>query len=182
MNKDIEIIGIRIHQLNLKEAVSQIENFIRSGDKHQVSVINVYSVVMMQKDEEFKKINNSSSLVVADGMPLVWLCHLKGQRDVTRVYGPDLMLSMCERSVGAGYRHFFYGGAANAAESPTATLVRREMQSWRLLQLEPSSLRAPDQFTAPTKLGIDGAHLAATLFQIYEPGFVATIIIITSQL
>lgn len=56
--------------------------------------------------------------------------------------------------------------AANAAESPTATLVRREMQSWRLLQLEPSSLRAPDQFTAPTKLGIDGAHLAATLFHL----------------
>ena len=39
--------------------------------------------------------------------------------------------------------------AANAAESPTALLARREMQSWRLLQLEPSSLRRPDQFKAP---------------------------------
>jgi hypothetical protein len=29
--------------------------------------------------------------------------------------------------------------AANAAESPTATMARREMQSWRLLQLEPLS-------------------------------------------
>jgi hypothetical protein len=37
----------------------------------------------------------------------------------------------------------------NAAESPTALLARREMQSWRLLQLEPSSLRQPDEFTAP---------------------------------
>lgn len=56
--------------------------------------------------------------------------------------------------------------AANAAESPTATLARREMQSWRLLQLEPSSLRAPDPFTAPTRLGTDGAHLAATLYHL----------------
>lgn len=52
---------------------------------------------------------------------------------------------------------------ANAAESPTALLAKREMQSWRLLQLEPSAMREPDEFSAPTKLGMDGAHLAATL-------------------
>lgn len=55
---------------------------------------------------------------------------------------------------------------ANAAESPTALLARREMQSWRSLQLEPSSLRKPDEFSAPTKLGSDGAHLAATLYRL----------------
>ncbi|MEH2043881.1 AAA family ATPase [Nostoc sp.] len=55
---------------------------------------------------------------------------------------------------------------ANAAESPTALLARREMQSWRLLQLEPSALRQPDEFTAPTKLDMDGSHLAATLYHL----------------
>ncbi|HBL10817.1 MAG TPA: ATPase [Cyanobacteria bacterium UBA11162] len=54
----------------------------------------------------------------------------------------------------------------NAAESPTALLARREMQSWQLLQLEPSSLRQPDEFTAPTKLDTDGSHLAATLYHL----------------
>jgi predicted ATPase len=53
--------------------------------------------------------------------------------------------------------------AANAAESPTALLARREMQSWRLLQLEPSSLRRPDDFSAVTRLGADGSHLPACL-------------------
>lgn len=57
----------------------------------------------------------------------------------------------------------------NAAESPTALLARREMQSWRLLQLEPSSLRKPDEFTAPTKLETDGSHLAATLYYLARP-------------
>jgi predicted ATPase len=56
--------------------------------------------------------------------------------------------------------------AANSAESPTATLVKREMQSWRLLQLEPSSLREPDNFTSPVALASDGAHLPATLFHL----------------
>lgn len=60
--------------------------------------------------------------------------------------------------------------ATNAAETKTATLARREMQSWKLLQLEPSSLRAPDSFTAPTKLGSDGSHLAATLYRMGRAG------------
>lgn len=59
---------------------------------------------------------------------------------------------------------------ANAAESPTALLARREMQSWRLLQLEPSSLRKSDEFTAPGRLGMDGSHLAATLYQLARHG------------
>lgn len=52
----------------------------------------------------------------------------------------------------------------NAAESPTALLVRREMQSWRRLQLEPSALREPDKFITSPGLGVDGSHLAATLY------------------
>ncbi len=56
--------------------------------------------------------------------------------------------------------------ATNAAESPTALLARREMQSWQLLQLEPSALRKPDDFTAPGRLGWDGSHLPSTLYQL----------------
>ncbi len=54
----------------------------------------------------------------------------------------------------------------NATESPTALLARREMQSWRLLQLESSSLREPDEFTRPPGLESDGSHLPATLYQL----------------
>jgi len=57
----------------------------------------------------------------------------------------------------------------NAAEAPTATLARTEMLSWRLLQLEPSALRRPDSFIAPTSLGSDGSHLAATLYHLAGP-------------
>jgi predicted ATPase len=61
--------------------------------------------------------------------------------------------------------------AANTAESSTALLARREMQSWRLLQLEPSAMRRPDEFSAPTKLGSDGSNLAASLYRLaYQNG------------
>ncbi len=49
---------------------------------------------------------------------------------------------------------------------PTILAARREMQSWRRLALEPSALRAPDNLTDPRSLGVDGRHLAATLYRI----------------
>ena len=55
---------------------------------------------------------------------------------------------------------------ANAAESPTVLVARREMESWRLVQLEPSAMRQPDEFVSPTHLGADGRHLAATLYHL----------------
>ncbi|MDA8429387.1 MAG: AAA family ATPase [Geobacteraceae bacterium] len=54
----------------------------------------------------------------------------------------------------------------NADENPTALIAKREMQSWRLLQLEPAALRKPDDISAPTKMGADGSHLAATLYHL----------------
>jgi len=56
--------------------------------------------------------------------------------------------------------------AENAAEHRTATLARREMLSWTQLHLEPSALRAPDDFTAPGAIGHNGAHLPAVLYRL----------------
>jgi len=51
----------------------------------------------------------------------------------------------------------------NAAEAPTALVARREMQSWRLLQFEPTALRAPDPYRAANRIEANGAHVPATL-------------------
>ena len=56
--------------------------------------------------------------------------------------------------------------SANGSENPTATLARQELRSWRLLHLEPTALRKPDSFTAPTSISSDGAHLPATLYDL----------------
>lgn len=53
---------------------------------------------------------------------------------------------------------------ANTAATPTALLARQEMLSWRLLQLEPTALRQPDEFTAASRLDTNGAHLPSALY------------------
>lgn len=54
----------------------------------------------------------------------------------------------------------------NGQESPTASLARREMLSWRLLQLEPSALRTADKFDGPQRMTTTGLHLPATLHRL----------------
>ena len=60
--------------------------------------------------------------------------------------------------------------SVNAAENRTAVLARREMQSWRRLQLEPTALREPDDFSSSPRIGSDGSHLAATLHHLARGG------------
>jgi predicted ATPase len=57
-------------------------------------------------------------------------------------------------------------GTANTDERPTILAARREMQSWKLLQLEPTKLRAPDEFSDDPHITYEGAHVPATLERI----------------
>lgn len=54
----------------------------------------------------------------------------------------------------------------NTDDKPTALAARREMQSWRLLQLEPSKLRLPDDFSEEEKVSSEGAHMPAALHRL----------------
>ena len=54
----------------------------------------------------------------------------------------------------------------SGAHIPTALAVRREMQSWRLLQPEPAALRRPDGLGSPARMAPDGSHLAAALYHL----------------
>jgi len=57
-------------------------------------------------------------------------------------------------------------GGITTNDYPTVLAARREMQSWILLQLEPSALRQPDTFSADSHLTANGAHMAATLLRL----------------
>ncbi len=64
--------------------------------------------------------------------------------------------------------------ARYSSETPTILLARREMQSWKLLQLEPSSLRNPDEldkYSYKSCLGSDGANLPSTIYRLENYNF-----------
>jgi len=121
----VNILGVGISAINMDIALETIEDWIAHHDPHYVCVTGVHGVMESQRDEHLRRIHNQAGLVTPDGMPLVWLSRLKGHRHVDRVYGPDLMVALCERSGVRRYRHFFYGGAEGVPEQLVANLRRR---------------------------------------------------------
>lgn len=121
----INILGIGVSAINLEQAVAQIDSWLQSRQPNYVCVTPVHGIMECQYDATLKGIYNAAGLVTPDGMPLVWLGRLLGYPHVRRVYGPDLMLAVCEHSLGPGYRHYFYGGAPGVAERLGANLQKR---------------------------------------------------------
>jgi N-acetylglucosaminyldiphosphoundecaprenol N-acetyl-beta-D-mannosaminyltransferase len=109
------VLGVGVHAIDLPGAVSVIESAVREGTKGYVCVTSVHGVMEAQRDPEFRDILNRALLVTPDGMPTVWVGRLQGNSAMKRVFGPDLMLEVCQRSAGTGIRHFLYGGKPGIA-------------------------------------------------------------------
>ncbi|MBI3850108.1 MAG: WecB/TagA/CpsF family glycosyltransferase [Verrucomicrobia bacterium] len=114
--KRVNILGVGLSAINLKLAREAIAPALEQKTKGYVCVTGVHGVTEAQKDERFRGILNQSFLNTPDGMPMVWMGRLHGFREMDRVYGPDLMLLICELSAEKGYTHFFYGGGDGVAE------------------------------------------------------------------
>jgi N-acetylglucosaminyldiphosphoundecaprenol N-acetyl-beta-D-mannosaminyltransferase len=69
-----------------------------------------------QQDGELRRILNGAFLNTPDGMPMVWAGRLAGFSEMGRVYGPDLMLEVCDWSRANRVTHFLYGGGPGVAE------------------------------------------------------------------
>lgn len=121
----VNVLGVGISALNLEQAVDTIVGWVSAGEQRYVNLCTVHTVMEGQTDARLRAIVNGSGLSAPDGMPLVWLSRLQGHRDAGRVYGPDLMLALCDRGRATGLRHFFYGGAAGVADRLAANLQAR---------------------------------------------------------
>src|SRR3990172_1744004 len=109
----------------MEKALEQIGAWISRGERQYVCVANVHTVAESQRDKRLRGINNRAGMVTPDGVPLVWISHLQGHHDVERVYGPDLLLAVCERSLETAWSHYFYGGEPGVAEKLAERLAVR---------------------------------------------------------
>jgi N-acetylglucosaminyldiphosphoundecaprenol N-acetyl-beta-D-mannosaminyltransferase len=121
----VNVLGVGISALNLDEAVGHVARALESGGRGYVCVTGVHGVSEAQADAEFRAILNQAWLNTPDGMPMVWMGKLQGMRSMGRVYGPDLMLRVCEYSSSRGHRHFLYGGADGVAQELKQRLETR---------------------------------------------------------
>jgi exopolysaccharide biosynthesis WecB/TagA/CpsF family protein len=125
-NATFDVLGVRTHAVQIGQVVNRMQGWIRErGECHSIAATSMHGIVEAQRDSSFKAILNGMDLVVPDGMPLVWLGRRQGHQLGRRVYGPDLLLAFCEKSIKPGYRHFFLGGEAGVPEGLAESLKTR---------------------------------------------------------
>ena len=119
------VLGVAVSPINMALALELIAKAVVNKQKGYVCVTGVHGISEAQSDPEFRRILNRAFLCTPDGMPLVWVGRWQGQKQMDRVYGPDLMLAVMELSEKKGWRHFFYGGAEGTAKLLQAKLLER---------------------------------------------------------
>jgi N-acetylglucosaminyldiphosphoundecaprenol N-acetyl-beta-D-mannosaminyltransferase len=112
----VNVLGVGVSVLDQDRAREFLFDALRRGRRGYVTVTGVHGVSEAQKDPALLDIFNRALLVTPDGMPMVWMGKLQGRRSIRRVYGPDLMLNLCEHSVRHGFSHFLCGGAPGVAD------------------------------------------------------------------
>jgi N-acetylglucosaminyldiphosphoundecaprenol N-acetyl-beta-D-mannosaminyltransferase len=121
----VDVLGVGISAITIDRAVREIGSWIHEDRSHYVCVTGVHGVMESQDDADLMRIHNESGLTTPDGMPMVWASHRAGATDVERVYGPDLMLAVCEVASRRGWRSFFYGGKDGVPELLASRLQER---------------------------------------------------------
>lgn len=121
----MNVLGVGISVLDQDRARECLFDAVRTGKRGYVTITNVHSVSEAQHDPELRRILNNALLATPDGVPLVWMGRLQGHRSIRRVYGPDLMLNLCEHSRAEKFSHFLYGGMPGVVDELARTLRAR---------------------------------------------------------
>lgn len=115
------VLGVGVSALTLTRARDLIVEARFGEPRGYVCVCAVHGVSEARADPALRRIYNTAYLTTPDGMPLVWL----GPPGVERVYGPDLLLAVCDAGRPRRLRHYFCGGHPGVAKTLAAKLTVR---------------------------------------------------------
>lgn len=141
--KSVDIFGIRFPILDYELTLQLFQEWITTGQSHQVCIANVHTTVACLTDNELRDISNKA-LSTMDGLPLVWYAKLVHQAEIkTRVCGPDLMLKCLDHGQQLGWRHFFLGGKDEVLADLVTNIRKRypqaELVGWHSPPFRPLS-------------------------------------------
>jgi N-acetylglucosaminyldiphosphoundecaprenol N-acetyl-beta-D-mannosaminyltransferase len=125
-NGKVSVLGVHVDVIDYEAAVERISNAAKARQPFIVTAQPVHGIMTGARDAEHRYRLNSFDLLVPDGQPVRWamnLLHRAGLRE--RVYGPNLMLALCERMAAEGLSIYLFGSRAETVEKLSARLRGR---------------------------------------------------------
>ena len=114
MNR-IKFLNIEIDNLTMDEAIKRIDELIINKQPSYVVTPNVDHIVKLETDSEFQEVYKNADLILADGMPLIWISKLKNNPIKEKISGSDLFPAVCKLASNKGYKVFLLGAAEGIA-------------------------------------------------------------------
>jgi N-acetylglucosaminyldiphosphoundecaprenol N-acetyl-beta-D-mannosaminyltransferase len=108
--QDRDLLGVPVAMVDYDRAIEVMDGLVANRDPGYVCVAPVHALIEARRSREMADALSGSTLVVPDGMPLVWAANLLGEDLRDRVYGPELMLRYSDRCAERGHRVWLYGG------------------------------------------------------------------------
>ncbi len=118
------LLGVNINAIDYDSAVEQIVDAAKSSTSFGVAALAVHGVMTGVLDPIQRYRLNKLELVVPDGQPIRWglnLIHSTGLRE--RVYGPTLMLRVCEAAALNKLPIYLFGSTDDVLKSLTLNLT-----------------------------------------------------------
>lgn len=119
------ILGVNVAVTNMQDTVDLIITHIEELKGKFICLTNVHTTVMAEKDEEYRKIQNTAFLALPDGSPLALVQRLRGFKEAEQVAGPDLMQVLCKATENTNISHFFYGSSQKTVDALEKNLKRK---------------------------------------------------------
>jgi N-acetylglucosaminyldiphosphoundecaprenol N-acetyl-beta-D-mannosaminyltransferase len=128
-----EILGVPVAMVDYDRAMDVMDALVERRERGYVCAAPVHALMVARDDPEMLAALRASTLVVPDGMPLVWAANLLGESLSDRVYGPKLMQRYSDRCVERGHRVWLYGGRDQGSLVQLALSMRRRHPGIRIV-------------------------------------------------
>jgi N-acetylglucosaminyldiphosphoundecaprenol N-acetyl-beta-D-mannosaminyltransferase len=120
-----DILGIPIAITDYAGAIDAMDAMVEGRERGYVCAVAVHALTVGYDDPEMAEALRNATLVLPDGMPVVWAANLLGENLTDRVYGPELMLRYNDRCAERGHRVWLYGGRDQGSLVQLALNLRR---------------------------------------------------------
>jgi len=105
----IPVLGTHLDSTSYQKSTTEIIGWAKECQSRYICIANVHVLMEAYDSAAYQKVINHADLTTTDGMPLVWMLRMKGVKNQTRVYGPQLMLHVLERAEKEQIPIGFYG-------------------------------------------------------------------------
>ncbi len=106
----VSVAGAAFDPITTAELIDHVTAAIAAGRGGTIVTPNIDICHRMGVDPGSRALVESSSLVVPDGMPLLWAARLAGQPLPERITGADLIFSLSAAALACGWPVYLLGG------------------------------------------------------------------------